>query len=155
MSAAFDIFNQYAADPSKELEGVWENLGPAINPDAPEGERKYPRILVARSGNKNHGRIVSKLYEANKATLDLKNDAADAKGEQITIESMAKAIYLGWENMAFKGAVIPDSATMTAEDRLAEAKRHLAIKDYRAAVMRVSENFEKFKAVQEQADAGN
>lgn len=146
---AFDIFNQFATDPAKELEGVWVSLGPA------DEAGKAPRILVARSGNRKHGRIVSKLYEANKTLLDTKDTAAEAKGEEITIEAMSKAIYLGWENLAFAGKAVANSADLTPEDRLAEAKRHLAVKDYRALVMRHSEDFTKFKQVQEEADAGN
>jgi hypothetical protein len=157
MTKAFDIFNQFATDPAKELEGVWIPLGPATrNLESGEPDpASVPRILVARSGNKKHGKLVSKLYEAAKSILEMKNDAADAKGEEITIDSMAKAIYLGWENLSFKGVAVANSADMTAEDRLAEAKRHLAVREYRKLVMGYSENFEKYKVVQDEEDAGN
>lgn len=144
-----DIFDQYAADPAKELEGVWDVLG--TDPKT----QKVARILVARSGNKRHGKVITQLYEANKSTLDLKNDDADAKGEEITIEAMAKGVFLGWEGLSFKKEPVPDSATLSAEERLKWAKKLLAVKDFRARVQRVAEDFQKYKAVQDEEAAGN
>lgn len=141
MTAAFDIFNQYAADPNKELDGVWVRLG---------GPNETPaRIKVARSGNKRHSRIITQLYEANKPTLDLKNDVADAKGEEITVEAMAKGVLLGWENVSFKGEAIKDGWDIDT------AKMLLGVKDFRELVNKHAMDFNKFKAVQDEADAGN
>lgn len=142
-----DIFNQFAADPSKELDGIWVSLG--------GDDAKPARIKVARSGNKRHAKVITALYESNKSTLELKNDVADAKGEEITIEAMAKGILLGWEGLSFKGADNADSAVMTAEDRLVQAKQFLAVKDFRALVQKNSEDFQKFKAVADEEAAGN
>ncbi len=144
-----DIFAQFATDPNLELDGVWVDLGAA------EENGRVPRIKVARSGNKRHGRVVTKMYEANKHTLELKNDAAEVKGEEITVDSMAQGILMGWQNLSFKKEVLPDSESLSPEQRLATARRLLAVKDFRALVMRHADNFEKFKAVQEEADAGN
>lgn len=146
---AFDIFNQYAADPSKELEGVWHNLGAALNPEAEPSEQKFPRILVARSGNKRHAKVVTQLYESNRATLELKNETAEAKSEEITIESMAKGVLVGWENLTFKGRALADGWTLD------EAKTLLSVKDFRELVNRHAINFADYKAVQDAADAGN
>lgn len=138
---SFDIFNQYAADPKKELDGVWIRLG---------GEDDAPaRIKVARSGNKRHSRIITQLYESNKATLELKNDAADAKGEEITIDAMAKAILLDWENLSFKGKALENGW------RIEDAKLLLGVKDFREVVNKHATDFKKFQAVQDEADAGN
>lgn len=139
-----DIFAQFATDPNLELDGVWVVIG------GEEENGKCPRIKVARSGNKRHGRIVSKLYEAHKHTLELKNDVAEAKGEEITIDSMAQGILMGWENLSFQsGTYLPD------EWSLATAKQLLSVKDFRAMVMRHADNFEKFKVHQEGEDAKN
>lgn len=146
-----DIFNQFAADPNKELTGVWITIGGT--------EAKPVKIKVARSGNKRHGKVITQLYEANKSTLDLKNDAADAKGEEITVEAMAKGILLGWKGVSFKGTALPDAGDETdkvsAEDRLADAKTLLGVKDFRELVTKHSLDFQRFKAVQDEVDAGN
>lgn len=144
-----DIFRQFAADPVKEVEGVWEVLG--TDPKT----QKVARILVARSGNKRHSKVVTQLYESNRSTLELKNDAADAKGEEITIDSMAKGVLLGWEGLEFDGEKLADSKDMTPEDRLVAARKLLAVKDFRALVQKKAEDFAKFKAYQDEAAAGN
>lgn len=143
-----DIFRQFAADPVKEVEGVWETLG-----TSPEG--KAARLLIARSGNKRHSKVVTQLYESNRSTLELKNEAADAKGEEITVDSMAKGVLLGWEGLEFDGDKLPDSATMTPEDRLVAARKLLGVKDFRALVQKKAEDFAKYKAYQDEAAAGN
>lgn len=139
--SAFDIFNQFATDPKAELEGVWHRIG---------GTDEAPaRILVARSGNKRHSRIITQLYESNKATLELKNEAADAKSEEITIEAMSKGILLGWENLAFNGKVLENGWNID------DAKTLLAVKDFRELVHKHAMTFADYKAVQDKADAGN
>lgn len=146
-----DIFDQFATDPKLELEGKWIDIGPAertLENGDPDPE-SVPKVLVARSGNKRHGRIVSKLYEANKSLLEQKGDAAEAKGEEITIEAMAKAVLLGWKNLSVKGEKLPDEWTY------ANAKRLLAIKDFRALVQKKSESFEEYKLVQEEEAVKN
>lgn len=147
----YDVFAQYATDPKLELEGVWNDIGPAQRtlPNGAPDPASIPRVKVARSGNKRHGRIVSQLYEANKSTLELKNDAADAKGEEITVESMAKAILLDWENLAFQKVALPDGWDYD------NAKKMLAVKDFRELINRFSVDFTKYKMFQEAADAKN
>lgn len=146
-----DIFAQFATDPKLELEGKWFDIGPAerMLPNGEPDPESVPKILVARSGNKRHSRIVSKLYEANKTTLELKNDAADAKGEEITIETMAKAILLGWKNVSIKDERFEDGWDYS------NAKRLLAIKDFRTLVTKKADSFEEYKVVQETEEAKN
>jgi hypothetical protein len=148
---AFDIFDQYATDPNKELEGVWVPIGPAtrIVDGVPDPE-SVPAIKVARSGNKRHGRLVLQMYEANESLLKLKNDAADLRGEEITIETMAKGILLGWKNVSLRGVGrLPDGWDID------NAKKLLSIKDFREMVNKHATNFELYKAVQEEAAAKN
>lgn len=146
-----DIFAQFATDPNLELNGVFIPLGGALEDGPHKG--KVPQIKVARSGNKRHGRIVSKLYDTNKHTLDLKNDAAEAKGEEITVESMAEGILMGWTGLSFNREALPDSDTLDPAERTKIAKKLLSVKDFRAMVMRHADNFEKFRVQQEEADA--
>lgn len=149
MDKVFDIFDQFATNPALELDGVWVDIGPAKIVDGEPVPDSAPAILVARSGNKRHGRIVSKLYEGSKTLLEGKDDAADAKGEEITIESMGKSILMGWRNIAFKGEVLKDGYD------LATAKRLLEVKDFRDLVMRHANNFTKYKIAQDKEDAKN
>jgi hypothetical protein len=152
MDHVFDIFNQFATDPNKELDGVWVPLGAALRklPDGvtPDPE-SVPQIKVARSGNKRHGRIVSQLWEANETVLKGKDDAADSKGEEVTIEAMAKGVLLGWKNLTFKGEKLVDGWDIET------AKRLLAVKDFRELVAKHANDREKYLLAAEKADAGN
>jgi hypothetical protein len=148
----FDIFAQYATDPKLELEGTWITVGPT-----PEGGTKdqAPALLIARQGNRRHGRLISKLWEANKTTLERKDDAADDKGEEITIDAAAKAILLGWRNIGFQGKALANSDDMTPEERLDTARKLLAVKDFRVKVLKHADDFKEFALVREEAEAGN
>jgi hypothetical protein len=155
-----DIFAAFATDSTKEEDGVWIKIGAALNPQAPEAERIYPRLRIGRSGNKKHGRIVSKQYEANKSILDAKDETAEAVGERITVDAMAKAVLLGWENLEFR-----DPSWKPGEPyrkiklvdgwNYNDAVMLLSLKDFRAMVQKHSDNFENFRLVAEEADAGN
>jgi hypothetical protein len=138
-----DIFAQFATDPNLELEGVWVDIGPA------DKDGKVPRLKIARSGNKRHGRIISQQYEASKSLLELKNDASDAKGEEITIDAMAKAILLDWQNLSYKGVPVKDGWNYE------QAKTFLAHRDFRDLVNKHSNEFKLYQAAQDKADAGN
>jgi hypothetical protein len=153
----FDVFAQFAADPKLELEGTWVTIGPATRTkeDGTADEDSRPALLIARNMNRRHGRVISKLYEANKATLELKNDAADDKGEEITAEAAAKGVLLGWKNLSWKKEPLPDSDTMTPEDRLRKAVEMLSIKDFRILVLKHADDFKNFALVRDEADAGN
>lgn len=146
----FDVFDQFATDPSKELEGTWIPIGPAtgvLSDGETPDPATAPQILVARSGNKRHGKIVSSLYETSKTLLETKNDAAEAKGEEITIQSMAQGILMGWKNLGFKGEKLEDGYNIK------DAKRLLAVKDFRDMVGKYANDFQRYKLKQEEADA--
>lgn len=135
MNAMFDIFAQYATDPNLELEGAWQPIGAptkmkedGVTPDPDSA----PQIKVARSGNKRHSRMLVQLYEANKTVLDMKDEAADARNDEITIELMAKSILLGWKNIAFKGEKLTDGYDYDT------ARKMLAVKDFREHVSRLA-----------------
>lgn len=146
-----DIFAKFATDPNLELEGTWKAIGPATRTkdDGSPDPDSAPQILVARSGNKRHGRIISRLYKSNQTVLDGQDDMAEQKGEEITIDAMSQSILLGWKNLSFKGEKLPDGY-----DR-ATAKKLLAVKDFRALVTRHAEDFKNFSVTQEDADAKN
>lgn len=131
-----DIFSAFGSDTSKEVNGVEIEIAP----DA--------FITVARSGNKKYGRILTKAFEANKYTIDRKDAAADAKAEQIVIDAMAQAILVGWRgNIQFKGEPLSYSVE--------NAKKLLAVKDFRIMVSKHAEEFANFRAVVEDEDEKN
>lgn len=144
-----DIFDTYATDPSLELEGVWHTIGPATRKteDGEDDPESAPQILVARMGNKRHGRLVQQQYEANKTLLDTKGDEADARGEEITIDTMAKGVLLGWKNLSFKGRKLDDAWNIK------DAKALLGVKDFRDDVTKRSNDAAKYHAKQEETSA--
>lgn len=128
-----DIFTEYAANETLENEGTWTELGDA-------------KLLIARAGNKKYIRKLSRAVDRSKKLLDRKDDAADALSDKIMIDVMAETILLGWEGVTFKGEVLPYSVE--------NAKMLLELKDFRRQVMELADDFESFKAVQEQ-EQGN
>lgn len=127
---SLDIFAAYATDESLENNGTWFPLvGDA-------------RVLVARAGNRKHGKVLSKLVEQHRQTLDRKDELADQKSEEIMIEAMAEAILLGWENLTFKGQPM--------EVSISNAKTLLAIKDFRTKIAELSNDVEAYKFKQEE-----
>lgn len=123
-----DIFTEYATNEALENEGTWMEVGAA-------------KFLVARSGNKNYARKLSKAVERHRKQLDRKDDAADKLSEQIMVDVMAETILLGWEGVAFKGEALPYSVE--------NAKQLLRIKDFRTTIAELADDFDAFKAEQE------
>jgi ssDNA-specific exonuclease RecJ len=130
-----DFFKQFASDEKMEIEGRW------VDHDTETS------FLVARSGNKHFNRLFSKLYQKNKVVLESKGDAAEAKSDEIMVETFAKTILLGWKGkVEFNGHDLPYSVE--------NAKKLLALKDFRRVIASYADDFDSFKAVQD-ADQGN
>lgn len=123
-----DIFSTYAVDEGKELNGTWMEVGDS-------------KFLVARAGNKHYVKMLGKMVETNQKALDRKDDAADALSDKIIIDVMAKTVLLGWENVSYQGQVM-----LYSEEN---AKTLLALKEFRREVMKLSDDFNSFKAQQE------
>jgi hypothetical protein len=130
-----DIFATYATDPKAEMEGREHQIG----------DGAY--ITVARSGNKMYNRMLAKSFEAAKHTLSQKNDESEALADQIIVDTLSKSVLLGWRGLEFKG----ESITYSVEN----AKKLLAVKDFRATVTRLAEDFNNFKLQDEAEDEGN
>lgn len=132
---ALDIFAQYATDETLEENGTWFPVGGGA------------RVLVARSGNRKYGKMLTKEVERNKKALDLNDDAADKLSEEIMIAVIADTILLGWEDVTFKGKAL--------EYNPANARKLLAIKDFRKAVAQFADDVSafKFKETEEQGKA--
>lgn len=132
---ALDIFAQFATDETLEENGTWFPIGGGA------------RVLVARSGNRKYAKLLTKEVERNKKALDLNDDAADKLSEEIMIGVIAETILLGWEDLSFKGEVL--------EYNVANAKKLLAVKDFRKAVAQFADDVSafKFKETEEQGKA--
>ncbi len=130
-----DFFKQFASDEKMEIEGRWVEHDPETS------------FLVARSGNKHFNRLFSKLYQKNKVLLESKGDAAEAKSDEIMVETFAKTILLGWKGkVEFNGQDLPYNVE--------NAKKLLSLKDFRRVIASYADDFDSFKAVQD-ADQGN
>ena len=132
---ALDIFAQFATDETLEENGTWFQIGGGA------------RVLVARSGNRKYGKMLTKEVERNKKALDQNDDAADKLSEEIMISVLAETILLGWEDISFKGEVL--------EYNVANAKKLLAVKDFRKAIAQFADDVSafKFKETEEQGKA--
>ena len=132
---ALDIFAQFATDETLEENGTWFPIGGGA------------RVLVARSGNRKYAKLLTKEVERNKKALDLNDDAADKLSEEIMIGVIAETILLGWEDVSFKGELL--------EYNVANAKKLLAVKDFRKAIAQFADDVSafKFKDTEEQGKA--
>lgn len=126
---ALDIFSKFATDESLENEGTWREIG---------GDTE---LLIARAGNKQYSRLLTKLYERNRKVLDADDEKSSARAEEIMIEVLATTILLGWKNVSYKGEELPYTN--------ANARKLLAIKDFRKMVVALSEEMDAFKAKEE------
>ncbi len=122
---ALDIFAQFATDETLEENGTWFPIGGGA------------RVLVARSGNRKYAKLLTKEVERNKKALDLNDDAADKLSEEIMIGVIAETILLGWEDVSFKGEVL--------EYNVANAKKLLAVKDFRKTIAQFADDVSAFK----------
>lgn len=124
---AFDLFTQFATDETAELQGTWRAIGNDIE------------LLIARSGNRNYARLLNMLIESNRQTLDLRNDVADAKSDEIMVEVLAETVLLGWRGpVMFKGKDLPYSK--------ANAKEVLKMREFRLMVARLSDDMAAYRA---------
>lgn len=138
MTSPIDLFAAFATDTPKEQEGVETQL-PGC------GDTKF---RIARENNKVYSKLLQKLVKQNRAILDSKGDAAEAKSDQIMIEVMASTILLGWEGeISYKGEKHKYSKEM--------AKTLLAHKEFALAVMRVAGAMETFKLVKDEDEEKN
>jgi hypothetical protein len=130
---SIDIFAQFATDETLENNGTWVDMGGGT------------RFLIARSGNRKHAKLLSKEVERHRKVLDMNDDLADQKNDEIMIDVMARTILLGWENVSFKGKPL--------EYSYENAKKVLALRDFRVHVAKLSDEMENYR-LKEEAEQG-
>lgn len=136
--SVIDLFSAFATNENLEKDGTYTQV-----PGAGDTE-----FLIARAGNKNYAKLIQKLVKQNRAVLDSKGDAAEAKSDEIFVDVYAKTILLGWKgDVNIKGT--PTAYSISA------AKTLLSLKEFRAAVAKVAEDMENFKVVKDEEDAKN
>lgn len=127
-----DLFAEFATVENAEVDGV-------------EVEYKGVTFIIARSGNRKYGKALTALVNKNQRVLDQKDDSADKKSDEIMIDVIAQHILKGWKgDIMFKGQPLPYSVE--------NAKKVLAIRDFRAEVMKMADDRENYrvKEVEEQ-----
>lgn len=137
---ATNLFAAYATDEKAEIEGIKTQLPRA-------GDTMF---TIARAGNKAYNKLLQQLVKRNRAILDTKGAASEAKNEEIFIELFAKTILLGWD-----GTLVVDATGKPVPYSYEAAKLALKLKAFRDDVSRVSEEMENFKLVKEVEDEKN
>ena len=135
---AIDLFAAFATDETKEQDGTLTQL-PGC------GDTQF---RIAREGNKAYAKMLQKAYKANRAVLDSKGDAAEAKSDQIMVDVLASTILLGWEGkVRYQGKDLEYSKD--------NARMLLKHKGFQAKVLEVAGSIETFKVVTDEEKKKN
>lgn len=130
-----DFFNEYATDETAEHNGA-------------EVPIKGRTFLIARANNRAYGKLLTKEYNKHQRVLDAKDAVADAKSDEIMIDVIARTILKGWIGIInFKGEKLAYS--------LDNAKKLLALKDFRTDIMRAAEDREVYRLIKNQEQEKN
>lgn len=129
-----DILKQFGTNLSKEEDGVDVEIGGAT-------------LKIARTGTKAYNKLVNKLFTANKAVLDMKNDASQTMSDKLMAEILAKTVLKGWTGIEEDGVALPYSVE--------NAQRLLLIKDFRALVLEKANDFSLYRSAVEEDVSGN
>lgn len=125
-----DIHAQFATDETAELEGRVFPMG------------KTAKVKVARTGNPRYVALLRKRLEESGIDVNSASKEDEAAAELIFADVQAETILLGWEGLTFKGEPLPFS--------LANAKKLLAIKEFRKKISSLADNYESFRVKAEE-----
>ena len=139
MSDTINLFSTFGTDKEAEKKGTYTTL-----PNCGDTE-----FLVARAGNAGYKRTLNSLYKRNRAVIDSKGDAAEAKSDEILAEVYAKHILLGWKG------TIPDKTGKQVPYSYEIAHELLKLNDFRAVVEATSQDFNTFKTEEDEEDLKN
>jgi hypothetical protein len=122
----FDIFENFATDEKKEVEGVKMPL------------TKDAGLIVARMNNERYLSRFAEEYEKHKDILDRENEEARELDRQITLQIYAETILVGfYGDLAFKGKPL-------GEYTVEKAKQLLEVKDLRLKVIEFAQKRDNF-----------
>ena len=139
-----DIFASFATDESKEEDGIVVFL------TSGQDTATDPWIRVARMGNIEYSKAVTKTYEklqADKKALRLSDAEMEIRSKNAMTEVLAKTILKGFGNLEFQGTpLVPgDAANLQL----------MRVKDFSNLVVTNASNVELYRIEQAQADTGN
>lgn len=138
-----DIFKLYATNIAQEEQGR----------DFTEEFGGKSTFRIARSGNRSYNRMVSKQFEAHRHILDQKStpeeeEASDKLSFDLIGKIMAQTVLLGWSGeIEYDGEALPYSYD--------NAVKLLAIKDFRAKILGLANDFRNFLLAKQEKDAKN
>ena len=138
---AFDRKEQFGTNVELEIEGVWEDLGEAVNGESPPG------LLVARVGNKAYLKEYQKVPRGIRRQLD-QGTLPEGMGETIVNKLLAKTILLDWRGIADGGEVVEYSY----DNALAKLNGY---KDFREFVWEIGNDQARFRQENLEEDLGN
>jgi hypothetical protein len=131
------IKQSYGTDLKKEVEGNWFPLTMI------EG----CEVKVARAGNPNYMKLMRKLYKRFTKQLRRGKDVPQEAEEKINMELLVNTILLDWKGMpGEKGKDVPFSIEM-AKLLLGDPE----LKELKDEIVSYSEDFEAYKAEEEEA----
>lgn len=82
--------NVFKTNTSSEVTGVWHQLGDG-------------RIKIARYNNPVYQKTIRRLTTPHANLINTGSEEGMAKVEEITLEAMAEAILVGWEDLTDEG----------------------------------------------------
>lgn len=126
---SLDFYSEFATDEALENDGAWFPVG------------KGTELLIARSNNRKYSKMLMSEVEKFRAVLDLDDDVANKKNDEIFIACMAEHILRGWKNVTYKGKALDYS--------VANAKLVLQHKDLRDRVGGLAGSIEGYRVKQE------
>ena len=131
----FDIAKEFGTDESKEIEGVWEDMGNGC------------RLLIAREGNPKYKKAFTRMTKPYRQQIR-RETLSDEKAEEITIKIMAETILLNWEGLEEDGNPVEYSK--------AEAVRMLTkYRDFRNHVSELAGSISLFKQTEDEESEKN
>lgn len=132
-----DIFKEFATDATAESAGA-------------EVKFKGQTFLIARSNNRDYGKMLTKLVNQHQRILDQKDEEADKKSDEIMVECMAHHILKGW-----KEPMVVERGGKPVEYSVENAKKALSIRDFRTEVMRMADERDNYRVKLEEEQEKN
>lgn len=135
---AVDLFSQFATDETAEEIGV-ETLLPGAG---------STMFKIARAFNPTYRRLLKKLYKPHEALIKTGSKEGEAKAIEVEIELMSRSVLVGWN-----GTVRVQGVDL--EYSVNNAKKLLALKEFRAVVDKFSNDPDNYKMVKTEDDEKN
>lgn len=139
-----DLFQIFAVDENLENTGTWQPIA---------GDTEF---LIARTGNKAYGKVLTREFELHRRLMDLGGEAAEAKSHEVMLDVLTQTVLLGWRTKQDDGSYLPtiqfkgEALTFSVEN----ARKVIGtpeMKDLRRKVVQLSDDAETYRLKQEKA----